>query len=126
MSLRMLDKVRAGVLQLSTPNGSVCVKPPLKERLLLLWIFRNFKILPEQVLGEGEKKLINRLRDSDLTALPGNFGKDEGLVIGTVDYEFMKKPVQSERRVPTPTLVQPKSNVSLAPSKLAIVHRKEA
>lgn len=118
----MLDKVRAGVLQLSTPSGSVCVKPPFKERLLLLWIFRNFKILPEQVLGNREKQLIERLRNSDLPALPGNFGKDEGLVIGRVDFEFMKKPAQSERRMPVPSLVQA---LPVQP-KLAIVHRKEA
>jgi hypothetical protein len=122
----MLDKVRAGVLQLSTPNGSLCVKPALKERLLLLWIFRNFKILPEQVLGEREKKLIDRLRNSDLAALPGNFGRDEGLVIGTVDYEFMRKPVQSERRVSAPAVVQNMQVMTPGQPKLAIVHRKEA
>ena len=122
----MLDKVRAGVLQLSTPSGSMCVKPPLKERLLLLWIFRNFRILPEQVLGDGEKRLIDRLRNSDLPALPGNFGKDEGLIIGTVDYEFMKKPAQSERRVTAPSLVQSLPSIAPAQPKLAIVHRKEA
>lgn len=122
----MLDKVRAGVLQLSTPNGSVCVKPPFKERLLLLWIFRNFKILPEQVLGEREKKFIDRLRNSDLPALPGNFGRDEGLVIGTVDYEFMRKPVQSDRRVMAPQVVHPIPSMSSTQPKLAIVHRKEA
>lgn len=122
----MLDKVRAGVLQLSTPNGSLCVKPPLKERLLLLWIFRNFKILPEQVLGEREKKLVDRLRNSDLPALPGNFGRDEGLVIGTVDFEFMKKPVQSERRVSAPVMVQTMPVIAPGQPKLAIVHRKEA
>lgn len=122
----MLDKVRAGVLQLSTPNGSLCVKPPFKERILLLWIFRNFKILPEQVLGNREKKLIDRLRNSDLPALPGNYGRDEGLVIGTVDYEFMKKPVQSERRTSAPVMVQSMPVISPGQPKLAIVHRKEA
>ncbi len=122
----MLDKVRAGVLQLSTPSGSVCVKPPFKERLLLLWLFRNVKIRPEQVLGNREKKLIDRLRNSDLPALPGNFGRDEGLVIGTVDYEFMRKPVQSERRVSAPAVVQSMQVVAPMAPKLAIVHRKEA
>ncbi len=124
----MLDKVRAGVLQLSMPNGNVCVKPALKERLLLLWIFRNFKILPEQVLGDREKKLIDRLRNSDLPALPGNFGRDEGLVIGTVDYEFMRKPARSEKRVLTPQVVRsaPTPPAAAPAPKLAIIHRKEA
>ncbi len=122
----MLDKVRAGVLQLSLPNGSVCLKPALKERLLLLWIFRNFKILPEQVLGDREKKLIDRLRNSDLPALPGSFGRDEGLVIGTVDYEFMRKPAQSEKRLLSPQVVRTSPPVPVVQPKLAIVHRKEA
>lgn len=122
----MLDKVRAGVLQLSMPNGSVCLQPALKERLLLLWIFRNFKILPEQVLGEREKKFIDRLRNSDLPALPGNFGKDEGLVIGTVDYEFMRKSAQSEKRVLAPQVVRSVPAKASAQPALAIVHRKEA
>ncbi len=122
----MLDKVRAGVLQLSTPNGSVCVKPPLKERLMLLWIFRNFKILPEQVLGDREKKLVDRLRNSDLAALSGDYGRDEGLVIGTVDYMFMRKPAQSERRVSAPVVVQSIPVMGAGQPKLAIVHRKEA
>jgi hypothetical protein len=123
----MLDKIRAGVLQLSTPNGSVCVKPPFKERLLLLWIFRNFKILPEQVLAVREKKLVERLRDSDLPQLSGNFGRDEGLVIGTVEYEMMRKPVKSHRHAMVP---QTAGTVAPAPSpttsNLAIVYRKEA
>ena len=93
---------------------------------MMLWIFRNFKILPEQVLGEREKKFIDCLRNSDLPALPGNFGRDEGLVIGTVDYEFMKKPAKSERRVIAPVSVQPMPMISPGQPKLAIVHRKEA
>jgi hypothetical protein len=122
----MLDKVRAGVLQLSTPTGTVCVKPVLKERLLLLWIFRNFKILPEQVLGDREKRFIERLRGVDREILPGNFGSDEGLVIGTVDYEFMRKPMQGERRLGTQTIVKSMPPIAAAPAKLSIVHRKEA
>ncbi len=91
-----------------------------------MWIFRNFKILPEQVLGVREKKLIERLRDSDLPALPGNFGRDEGLVIGTVDYEFMKKPARSEQRYVAPVMVPPRTAPSKGQPNLAIVHRKEA
>lgn len=117
----MLDKLRCGVLQISTPNGYVCVKPAWKERLQLMWIFRNFKILPEQVLAEREKKLIERLRDSDLPALPGNYGQDEGLVIGTVDYEFMKKTPKSDRRPPVLVQSAPVMNPGLA-----LVQRKEA
>lgn len=123
----MLDKIRAGVLQLSTPNGSVCVKPPFKERLLLLWIFRNFKILPEQVLGAREKKLVERLRDSDLPQLSGNFGRDEGLVIGTVEYEMMRKPVKSHRPAMAPQVApNVASAANPATPNLAIVYRKEA
>lgn len=122
----MLDKIRAGVLQLSTPTGTLCVKPALKERLLLLWIFRNFKILPEQVLGDREKRFIDRLRGTDREILPGSFGSDEGLVIGTVDYEFMRKPIQSERRVGTQTLPKAMPVIPSPPSKLTIVRRKEA
>lgn len=122
----MLDKVRAGVLQLSTPTGTLCVKPALKERLLLLWIFRNFKILPEQVLGDREKRLIDRLRGDNREILPGGFGRDEGLVIGTVDYEFMRKPMKSERRLSTQTVLKSMPTIPAAPAKLSIVHRKEA
>lgn len=120
----MLDKVRSGVLQLSTPSGYVCVRPALRDRLQLLWIFRNFKILPEQVLAPREKRLIDRLRGSDLAALPGDYGRDEGLVIGTVDYEFMKKAPKSERKAPV--LVPSAPVLHTGQPRLAIVHRKEA
>ena len=48
----LLDKLSAGVLRVLTPLGPRYIKPTFSQRLLLIWIFRHFEMLPLQVLSQ--------------------------------------------------------------------------
>lgn len=56
-----LDKLRYGFVEVRTQTGPRYVKPKFWERLRLVWIFRNFYILPRQVLNESQQRFINSL-----------------------------------------------------------------
>jgi hypothetical protein len=56
-----IEKLTAGVLELDTPIGPRFVKPNFVERAYLMWTFRNFFSLPQQVLRPWERRLIDRL-----------------------------------------------------------------
>src|ERR1051326_5976654 len=45
-----MEKLRRGVLQVSTDSGLRYVEPSLTERLQLIWTFRNFTVLSEEVM----------------------------------------------------------------------------
>ena len=53
-----IEKIRQGVLELQTDNGLVYLRPSLAERVRLLWTFRNFQLLPQQVLKQRELTLV--------------------------------------------------------------------
>ncbi len=56
-----IDKLTNGVLQVDTLIGPRFIRPDLFERAYLLWIFRNFESLPQQVLSVRQQRLIDRL-----------------------------------------------------------------
>jgi hypothetical protein len=57
----LIEKIRRGVLQVTTDAGTHYVQPSLLEKLLLLWTFRNFRVLPEEVLTQQERQLVKEL-----------------------------------------------------------------
>lgn len=57
----LMGKIRHGLLQVSTDHGARYVEPSLLERLRLLWMFRNFRLLPQEVLNEHEQALVRHL-----------------------------------------------------------------
>ena len=58
----MIDKIRRGVLAVPTDCGVRYLQLSLTERLRLLWTFRNFPVLPEEVLHRHERALIAAVR----------------------------------------------------------------
>jgi hypothetical protein len=82
-----LKKLRRGVLHVETSAGLRCIELTAVERIKLLWIFRNFSFLPEAVLGEGAKGLLQSLLTSDRSQLrcANNHAEDDDYVIGTVE-----------------------------------------
>ena len=56
-----MEKIRHGILQVSTDHGPRFVEPSLPERLRLIWMFRNFKVLPQEVLNQQEQLLVRHL-----------------------------------------------------------------
>ncbi len=85
-----IARICRGVLQVSTGSGRRYVIPTAWERLFLLWTFRNFRILPHQVLSRWQVKLIQALCRHGQFANPETV--DEAGVIGTVEFVPPKKP----------------------------------
>ena len=56
-----IEKIRHGVLEVQTDKGLVYLRPSLAERVQLLWTFRNFQLLPQQVLKPRELTLVASL-----------------------------------------------------------------
>jgi hypothetical protein len=57
----LTNKLRWGVLRLLTPVGPRYVRPTFWERVYLLWIFRHFEVLPQNVLSRRTHTLIENL-----------------------------------------------------------------
>jgi hypothetical protein len=57
----LLNYLRWGVLRLVTPLGPRYIRPRLLERVYLIWVFRNFRVLPQQVLSRTARNLIEGL-----------------------------------------------------------------
>jgi TonB family protein len=55
------QKIRSGLVELRTHKGPLYVSPSVWQRVYLLWTFRNFHRLPQQVLNRRQRQLIERL-----------------------------------------------------------------
>jgi hypothetical protein len=101
----LIEKIRRGVLQVTTETGTHYVEPSLLEKLLLLWTFRNFRVLPEEVLTQHERQFIGQLceRSRVQNGSPIDFA-EPSCVIGTVDRvppaprRILRKSQQIEQR----------------------------
>jgi len=104
-----LKKLFAGVLHIQTANGLRCVELTGRERLSLLWLFRNFKLLPEAVLNGGARTLLEALLGSDRSQLrcAHNHAEDDDYVIGTVECVPMKKMAPSAAKRPAAATLVP-------------------
>ncbi len=88
----LVEKLSEGVLCILTPLGPRYIRPSFRERVRLMWIFRHFHRLPQQVLSPGEQRFIEILCQSDrfVSGLRRN-GLEEAPVIGTLEHRV---PVQ--------------------------------
>lgn len=102
-----LKKICGGVLHIQTANGLRCVELTGRERLSLIWLFRNFKILPESVLGKATRALLGALLGSDRSQLrcAHNHADDDDFIIGTVECVPAPKAAISAARLITPKQV---------------------
>jgi hypothetical protein len=91
-------RLRAGVLHIVTPHGVRCIRLTFSERLLLLWIFRHFRVLADRVLSKRAKRLVNDLLNNErpFERCARTHPDDNGLVIGTVDQMDAARPPQPE------------------------------
>ena len=76
-------RLRAGVLRLETSRGPRFLKLTLAQRVLLLWVFRNFRTLTLTVLSGWERKLLEQLCQRN-QVIAGK-GMDLARVIGAVE-----------------------------------------
>jgi hypothetical protein len=100
-----IEKLTDGVLELDTSIGPRYVQPNLLERAYLMWTFRNFFSLPQQVLQPWECRLVDRLwRQNRFVSLP-TAGAQDKPVIGRVERRSspmaevvpIRKPVSSSK-----------------------------
>ena len=113
----LIDKLAAGVVQVQTPIGPRYVMPSFTQRVYLLWIFRNFPILPHAVLSGRQQRMIDRMcSEQRFASLAYADGMDEAPVIGTV-----------ERRPPVGTgPLPPRRPVASESSQLAAEARQRS
>lgn len=82
----LLDKLSVGVLKVLTPLGPRYISPTFFQRLLLIWIFRHFEVLPLQVLSNWQQSLIDTLCiQQRFVAIPPVSDSQNVPVIGTVE-----------------------------------------
>ncbi len=90
----LLDKLSVGVLRVMTPLGPRYIRPTFSQRLLLIWIFRHFEMLPLQVLSQWQQSLIDALCiQQQFVAVHSVNGAEDFSVIGTVE---RRPPVEIE------------------------------
>jgi hypothetical protein len=78
-----MEKLSDGTLRVLTPLGPRYIKLTFWQRLYLIWTFRHFDVLPQQVLSGRQQNLIDSLCASQgfIVLRQGN----EAPIIGTVE-----------------------------------------
>jgi hypothetical protein len=90
-----IEKLADGVLELDTPIGPRYVQLNFAQRAYLLWTFRNFFSLPQQVLLPWERRLVDRLlsENSFISMSMSTMDAHRRPVIGRIE---RRAPVQAE------------------------------
>lgn len=82
----LIEKLAGGVVRVQTPIGPRYVLPSFLQRLYLLWMFRNFPILPHAVLNGRQQRMIEQMcSEQRFESIAYVDGMDEAPVIGTVE-----------------------------------------
>lgn len=83
----LIEKLASGVVQVQTPIGPRYVMPSLLQRVYLLWMFRNFPILPHAVLNRRQQRMIDRMcGEQTFASMAYSNSLEEAPVIGTVEH----------------------------------------
>ena len=83
----LIEKLAAGVVEVQTPIGPRYLTPSFLQRVYMLWMFRNFPILPHAVLSRRQQCMIDRMcGEQRFAAVPYAHGTDDLPVIGTVEH----------------------------------------
>ncbi len=106
-----IEKLAEGVLQVDTPIGPRYVRLNFRQRAYLMWMFRHFPSLPQQVLRPREQRMVDRLcEENGFASMPG---------MGTADVPVVGR---IEKRLPVPAEVLPMRK-PVAGSKSAVPER---
>ena len=89
-----------GLLRLLTPLGPSYIRPTFKQRLYMLWIFRNFQVLPMQVLSARQRRLVDELCARQNFVSPVSADGVEAPLLGTFE---RRPPIEEERPPRRPT-----------------------
>ncbi|HXM03488.1 MAG TPA: hypothetical protein VN939_12840 [Chthoniobacterales bacterium] len=113
-----IEKLTRGVLELDTPIGPRYVQPNFAQRAYLIWIFRNFFSLSQQVLQPWERRLIDRLwSDSNFVSLSG-VGEFDRPIIGRIERRVVVQaegvPIRKPAAAPNSTAAEPSREAASA------------
>ena len=87
LEIMWIEKLSFGVLRVLTPMGPRYIRPPLLQRVYLLWIFRHFPLLPLQVLSLRQQEFIDALcTEHRFVPLPQITLFEDAPVLGTVEW----------------------------------------
>ena len=81
----LIEKLVGGVVQVQTAIGPRYLMPSFMQRLYLVWMFRNFPILPHAVLNKRQQRLIDRMCSEQSFVSMAYADGTEAPVIGTVE-----------------------------------------
>src|SRR5258708_19928795 len=80
-----IEKLAGGVVRVQTPIGPRYVMPSFLQRVYLVWMFRNFHILPHAVLSGRQQRLIDLLcAEQRFASMAYADGMDEAPVLGPI------------------------------------------
>ncbi len=83
----LIEKLAAGVVEVQTPIGPRYIIPSALQRLYLLWMFRNFAILPYAVLSARQQRMIDRMcSEQRFATTPYAHGMEDVPVIGAIEH----------------------------------------
>jgi len=88
-----IEKLRDGIVEVDTPIGRRYVQPNFAQRAYLIWTFRNFFSLPQQVLRPWQLRLIDRLWSENRFVPLSAAGAPDKPVIGKIE---RRAPVRAE------------------------------
>jgi hypothetical protein len=89
----LIEKLAGGVVRVQTPIGPRYVMPSFLQRLYLVWVFRNFDILPHAVLSRRQQRLIDEMCSHQrFASMAYAGGLDEAPVIGTIEHRPLVAP----------------------------------
>jgi len=96
----LIEKLAGGVVRVQTPIGPRYVMPSFLHRIYVLWMFRNFAILPYAVLNGRQQRMIDRMCSEqrfESIAYVNDLG--EAPVIGTIERRPMNQPLPPRHAV---------------------------
>jgi hypothetical protein len=96
-----IERICRGVLAVQTDAGKRYLRPSLLARVLLVWTFRHFSVLPEAVLLWHERALLEwELARGHF--VPLNLNGDGDYCIGTIEKKTPLPPRKSPESVSAP------------------------
>jgi PilZ domain len=96
-----LEKLTRGVLHVTDGNGLRYAQATVKERIRLLWLFRNFRILPQHVLPPRHRNWLARLcGNGRLVRYSSALDREMACPIGTLvlSQPYTRSPHEERRR----------------------------
>jgi len=116
----LLDKIQSGFLLLETSQGFARIELSPRQRIYLLWTFRNFRHLSVRLLNPRQRELVNSLFRNDAELISDV--EESDLVIGVV--ENFVSPKLGTGISPTPNLIPKKVRQKKVIAQPAVVAHK--